>query len=319
MRRLLADAQPLVRLRTAQGLLAARNREAIPILLALLDTAPVELAWQAEELLHCVAGETAPESVLALGGAAARKKCRDDWETWWRQQGARVDLTKLDENHLRPLLLLIQEAIPDRRKRTWSYRLWMCGCDGKPRWVLENLPDLADVQWLSGGRLLLAERDTSRIVERDLNGKIVRSQQIEEGWTVLSGWRLANGNTFVGTTGAVREIGPHDEEVYQYLLRRFHPGTSSIVLAHKGPNGCILCVTDDGAILEVDAASGQVSQLLEFKAEQVPVRQVRISTRIASSYRGMRRDGFKCWISRENTSQIMYSLTCKMQFDCATA
>ncbi len=58
--RLLKDVEPEVRLRAAQGLLAGKHLEPLPILIALLDQSPLAIAWQAEELLHYAAGQTAP-------------------------------------------------------------------------------------------------------------------------------------------------------------------------------------------------------------------------------------------------------------------
>src|SRR6185437_15174501 len=54
VRRLLRDGEAIVRLRTAQGLLAARDAEAVPPLLDLLAAAP-EWSQQAEDSLACLA------------------------------------------------------------------------------------------------------------------------------------------------------------------------------------------------------------------------------------------------------------------------
>src|SRR6202020_2054013 len=48
---LLKDMDATVRLRTAQGFLAALDKTSIPTLIDLLDTTQVPIAWQAEELL----------------------------------------------------------------------------------------------------------------------------------------------------------------------------------------------------------------------------------------------------------------------------
>src|SRR5579859_1744971 len=57
---LLSDSRPDVRFRAAQGLLAGRERAAIPALIALVSEGPAELAARADELLRCVAGAHAP-------------------------------------------------------------------------------------------------------------------------------------------------------------------------------------------------------------------------------------------------------------------
>src|SRR5206468_7913087 len=60
VRRLLRDAEVLVRLRAAQGLVAGKDKDAVPTLIALLADAPQAQAWQVEELLSRLAGEQAP-------------------------------------------------------------------------------------------------------------------------------------------------------------------------------------------------------------------------------------------------------------------
>jgi HEAT repeat protein len=95
VRRLLDDAQPLVRLRAAQGLLAARDKTAVPALLALLTQDSVELALRAEEVLGQVAADKAPAVALGEDGAQ-RRKCRDAWEAWWKAEGPTLDLARAE-------------------------------------------------------------------------------------------------------------------------------------------------------------------------------------------------------------------------------
>ena len=100
VRKLLTDGDPTVRLRAAQGLLAARDKTVVPTLIALLEAKPVALAWQAEELLRWVAGEGAPAPVVGAGSARASGECRRAWEGWWRAQGAKVDLAQVEKDHV---------------------------------------------------------------------------------------------------------------------------------------------------------------------------------------------------------------------------
>ncbi len=95
VRRLLADADPVLRLRAAQGLLAGREKAAVPPLLALFGEAPPEVARQAEDLLRRAAGEAAPAAGLGEG-PEQRARCRDAWERWWKGQEAALDLTRAD-------------------------------------------------------------------------------------------------------------------------------------------------------------------------------------------------------------------------------
>src|SRR5205823_1335759 len=68
---LLADADPKVRLRAAQGLTSAKEKFALPVLIALLADAPLPLAAQAEETLYLVAGEQTPHATPAAAGLVA--------------------------------------------------------------------------------------------------------------------------------------------------------------------------------------------------------------------------------------------------------
>jgi hypothetical protein len=95
VRKMLADADAAIRLRAAQGLLAGREKVAMPALLALLTEAPIDVARQAEDLLQRAAGEAAPATNLG-DGKEQRAKCRTDWETWWKEREPKIDLAKAD-------------------------------------------------------------------------------------------------------------------------------------------------------------------------------------------------------------------------------
>src|SRR5262249_26821858 len=96
VRERLKDAEPKVRLRAAEGLLAARDNDALPALVALIGEAPAPLARDAESLLFNVAGEKPASVYVGEGSDAERKKCREAWEAWYKADGARIDLAKLD-------------------------------------------------------------------------------------------------------------------------------------------------------------------------------------------------------------------------------
>jgi RNA polymerase sigma factor (sigma-70 family) len=89
VRRLLDDADPGVRLRAAQGLLAAGLAQAVPPLLAVLAGSDLSLAERAEGLLAALAGETAPTTALGTS-PQERKACQEAWSAWWKQQGEQL-------------------------------------------------------------------------------------------------------------------------------------------------------------------------------------------------------------------------------------
>jgi HEAT repeat protein len=91
VRRLLADPHPVVRLRAAEALLTTQDRAALPALIDLLETAPLEVAGRAEDLLRDLAGGRSPDTPLEES-LAARRKCQDAWQAWLQAHGAKVDL-----------------------------------------------------------------------------------------------------------------------------------------------------------------------------------------------------------------------------------
>jgi hypothetical protein len=92
---LLNDADAQIRLRAAQGLIAARQALAVPTLIALLTAAPLPLAIQAEDLLRRVAGDNAETPRLGETDDL-RRKCAAAWEAWWRANEKKLDLAAAD-------------------------------------------------------------------------------------------------------------------------------------------------------------------------------------------------------------------------------
>jgi HEAT repeat protein len=262
VRKLLDDKEPLVRLRAAQGLLAGRDKAGIPALIGLLETGPVVLAWQAEELLHWAAGQEAPNRTIGDGETETRKECQDAWEKWWQKHGKDLDLASDFPDYRRPILFL-----------TWGgsgegLTLW--GHDGRPRWHLkEKLGDV--VSLLPGDRVLLKNKDG--VVERDLKGRPVwEYNRHEEEVFFGSAQRLASGNTLlviVRQGFGVKEITPTGEVAFS---REFLPGELFPPLQFC-PDGRLLCARrwegDKGSPREppdyfmLDARTGRKTKRME--------------------------------------------------------
>jgi HEAT repeat protein len=90
----LTDPDVGVRFRAAQGLLAARDRAAIPALIALLHDAPPALYPRVEDMLFAAAGSRGPRYATD-SDATARRAAQTAWTAWWRANG-KVDLTRAD-------------------------------------------------------------------------------------------------------------------------------------------------------------------------------------------------------------------------------
>src|SRR5205085_11577268 len=67
------ETEPLVRLRAGQGMLAAKERAGITILLPLLSDAPREVALQARDVLLSIGEEKSPTGELTEDKTARQK------------------------------------------------------------------------------------------------------------------------------------------------------------------------------------------------------------------------------------------------------
>jgi hypothetical protein len=194
VKELLRDRDLRVRLRAAQELLAAKDKVGLPALISLLADAPITLAWQAEELLHWVAGDNAPEDTLGAGLPEARQKCLQAWRAWWQTNERKLDLIQKDLDCWLPGMVLVTNA-PNHDQSTKTSQLCLFGCNGRPRWQMRGLPGLGRQRWqlcaypgaddflvLPGNRFLVAEYDSQRFTERDLMGKILRVVKWKAEW-----------------------------------------------------------------------------------------------------------------------------------------
>jgi hypothetical protein len=211
---LLKDPAPVVRLRVAQGLMAAKDTKGIPVLIDLLQERSLETAWQAEELLHWLAGTHAPQNKIGIGESWRQKLCQSSWQKWWKEKGATVDWTALARSGRPPRLLVIQLAEDAAKGNPGEVAL--LGCDGKPRRLFlfrdrlrsEIEPQAFDNQArlrnggfkiLPGNRVLSWDltkgSKNACLIEKDLAGKVLwRSNPVPYAGAYLL---LRNGSVFV--------------------------------------------------------------------------------------------------------------------------
>jgi hypothetical protein len=256
---LLADADARVRYEAAAGLARFGDKSAVPVLLALLSEAPLPIACRSEYLLCLLADNQGPtlsfsDSVQVAGEGGrvegdskrlpppARRQCRDAWEEWWRKQGDRVDLTRLQrEETLRGLTVVCEYDGLD------GGRVWAGGPDGKPLWEILRLEGPNDIQLLPGGRVLIAERNANRVTERDHQGKILWQHHCSGN--PISCQRLANGNTLIATFRELYEVTIDQRKVFSHADRREYRHALAL------PNGHVLYITRNGLLVEMEANS----------------------------------------------------------------
>lgn len=248
--RLLADPDAGVRFRAAQGLLAGKEREAIPVLVALLGEGPLALARQAEDLLCRLAGDQAPAVALDAGADAQRDRCREAWAGWWRDHGARVDLRHLDlEQRLLGLTLIVAYD-----GFSGGGRVWEIGPTGQTRWEISNLQGPIDAHVLPGNRLLVAEHGARRVTERDFKGQVLWEHAV--GNNPVSCQRLANGNTLITTYKEVLEVTRDGKRLFSYTSP-----AHSLYGAQKLRNGHFVCLTmNNGLLIELDDKGQEVKR-----------------------------------------------------------
>ncbi len=244
--RLLADSDVGVRFQAACALVRSGEKLAVPALLAQLTDGPLSHAWQAEDLLCRLAGEQLPGGSPATWDQSGRRKCRDAWESWWKEHANRLDLTRVNlEETFLGLNVIAELDGPGRGGRVWE-----CGPDGKQRWEITNVNRPIDAQVLPGGRILVAEHGNSRVTERDRQGKVLWEHSVSS--QPVSVQRLPSGNTFIVTYNELLEVTPANKVVFS--LRR--PGM--IYNGMKLRNGNVVYVNSSSQVVELNAAGQEI-------------------------------------------------------------
>jgi hypothetical protein len=244
VRPLLKDAATPVRFHAALALVEARDREAVPVLIDLLDKVSPDQVWQVKDVLYQVAGEQAPDTAGAAGSPA---KERATWHAWWKQHQDTVDLSRLhDPTHLLGYTLL---TLMDQQTATG--RVLELDPAGKVRWEIRGLRYVLDAQVVGKDRVLLAEYLDRRVTERDFSGNILWQKPIE---MPIACQRLPGGNTFIATRRQLLEVDQGGKEVFTYSP----PGTS-ISAARKLRDGQMVLVTSGGVCHRLDPAGKEVT------------------------------------------------------------
>jgi HEAT repeat protein len=243
---LLRDEAPGVRFRTVQGLLAARDPRAVPVLIDFLRGRPDDFTWRAEDLLIRLAGEKAPTT--SLTSEDDRKKAHGEWSAWWKENEKKVDLAKIDEAPPFLNLTLVCEM--------HGNKIWEVDQAGKVRWTMDKLNCPRDAQILPGGRILITEVNDHKIREREIaTSKVLWEHDIQDPSFVR---RLPSGNTFIADHYHCYEITPAGKKVFEYKP------TDQGYLIHsidRKPNGNVVCMMMDGRLREVGRDGKTVREL----------------------------------------------------------
>ncbi|HEY7158152.1 MAG TPA: HEAT repeat domain-containing protein [Gemmataceae bacterium] len=237
VRKLLHDREANVRVRVAEELATAGDKEAVPVLIELLAQLPAEQAGPIEELLYRLAGASSPQVPLGSEPDAQRKR-GDAWRDWWRNNGASVEMTVLKDRE-RPLGYTLLVLLNDNRVIEWDR-------DGKPRWQIGGLASPLDAEVLPGGRVLIAEHDSKRVTERNSKGEVLWEEKLDQ--PPIHAQRLPGGATFIATRQQLLEV---DRSGKREVIR-YRSNGNAIITACRLRDGRIGCI-ENGSYFELDA------------------------------------------------------------------
>ncbi len=240
VRPLLKDKTPTVRLRVALALVAAGEREAVPVLIDLVPAASEDHIGQIEDVLTQLAGASAPEVMWGTEDPE-KKKCRDAWAAWWKRNGDQVDLSRLVVRPWYGYTLLCDSS---------RNRVFEIDRHGKERWAIEGVPFPVDAWVINEDRVLVAEYMGRKVSERDLQGRILWSKGVSA--QPVNVQRLPSGNTFIATLSEILEVDPSGKEVY--TIRNMNGGVTA---AYRGRDGLIVCLSQNGSRCIVMDTSGK--------------------------------------------------------------
>ncbi len=249
-RKLLGEDVPSLRLRLALALARAGEREGVSVLIDLLPLLSAEECNQAEEALHQLAGDSAPEMPTPTKAEDAKKR-RDAWAAWWKVNAGRIDPSRLAGNPSLGYTLICDNG---------TNRVFEIDRNGKQRWSIGGLQNPVDAVVLPGNRVLIAELGANRVTERDFKGKILWQVAINQPISVQ---RLPNGHTFIASMhGNILEADPAGKE--SFSLGNF---AGNILAAYRWHQGNIVCKTADGKCRILDTTG---KQLKDFPGGHTP-------------------------------------------------
>jgi len=255
IRALLKDKDPYVKKRVALALAQARDKEAVPTLIALVSDLPGEHGSEVEDYLTKLARDNMPKDLPE--GDSNRKKRSETWSKWWTANQKTVAMVGRDAPEARERYLGYQLQI-----RSSNNQIVELDKTGKQRWAISGVLNPWDAQVLRGGkRVLVTEYSGMRVTEYDIaTGKAVKT--INVGNYPMSAERLRNGNTFVVCRNQLIEYNKAGKEVYKIARNNFN---EQIYSARKLPNGEIVAITSSRNVERLDK-NGKVLKSFQLPA-----------------------------------------------------
>lgn len=222
----------------------AHEKDVVPEVIKLMAEVPTERGWRAEELMWRIAGEEGPG--VSLGAdKASQQKARDEWQKWWVANEKKVDLAKLDQESSYGLTIVCEMPF-----RGGLGRVVAIGGDMKERWSVKNLNWPMDAVPLAGKKVLIAEHNRNRIVEREIgeSGKEIWQENINQPVNV---GRLPNGITWAVGRNQIIEWERGDKSNKKHVFD-FIRNEYDIVAGNRLKNGEYVLLTQNQQLLKVD-------------------------------------------------------------------
>lgn len=253
VKKLLKDADVGVRRRVALALLEARDKEAIPALIALLGVSSSEDAGMAEDALRTVAGDKAPGDEEG-DTEASRERYRKAWAGWWKDNESKTDLTKIDLNAAGQGVVLVGvlgTAVIGKGAVTSNGAILALDNAGRTKWKISGVYYPSHASMSRRDRVLICESYGNKITERDTKGAVLWTKNVPN--QALSVERLSNGNTFVVTRNQLVEWDKDGREVRSIS----RPGYD-VIAGCRQKDGKYLVLTQNGICLKLDSGGKQV-------------------------------------------------------------
>jgi HEAT repeat protein len=242
VRKLLADGDPTVRLRAAVALAHSGDKNAVPVLIALLGELSLDQVWEAEDLLATLAGDAAPNQRVG-NDKASRAATVDAWKAWWRKEEKKVDLAKLNQAGQRSSLLLVVEM--------QGGRILEVSRDGRIRWQVQGLQWPWDAEVCRNGNIFVTQQNTNHVSMWSRQGKELWKSPCNMPFYCQ---QLRNGNIFVACRQQISEFDINGKEISSTQLAHLN----WIVGGYKYPNGHIGLISQQGQYVRLDASGKQV-------------------------------------------------------------
>jgi HEAT repeat protein len=240
VKKLLEDSDLTVRMRVGLALLVQKDKDAVPALIDLLAKLPRDEIWPIEEVLYRVAQDKPP---AFNAGDEESKKYRDAWAAWWKANGEKIDLAKINLTaaQLGYTLVILLDA----------GRILELDSAKKVRFQIDNLQFPLDAQMLPGERVLIAEHNGNIVTERNRDGKVLWKKEIEGP---VMAQRLPNGRTFIATRAQLVEVDKNGKETFSYS----RPDGDQFMKAVKLSNGDMAFISDAGVCARINSAGKEL-------------------------------------------------------------